>query len=91
MYLTLFQHTHRAQPTKSTDPEDNKVAVQVADLSREDVHKAISVAHDAFLQYRKVLPRERCWLMVRPDQITPPLPSRNFAHSGSANPSQSPL
>jgi len=52
------------------DPEDDKVTAEVADLSREDVNKAIDLAHKAFLSYRKVQPRERRWLIRKwADQI----------------------
>jgi succinate-semialdehyde dehydrogenase/glutarate-semialdehyde dehydrogenase len=46
-----------------TDPEDDKIICEVADLTRDDVRRAIEVAHETFLSYRKVPPRERRWLI----------------------------
>ena len=47
----------------SPDPEDNAEIVRVADVSREDVVKAINVAHEAFQKYKCMPHRERRMLM----------------------------
>lgn len=49
--------------TIRTDPEDDRLAFEVSDLSRDDTRKAIEAAHKAFSSYRKVPPRERRWLI----------------------------
>ena len=45
------------------DPEDNEVAFNIANCSREDARKAIEVAQATFHTYKKVPHRERRWLM----------------------------
>jgi succinate-semialdehyde dehydrogenase/glutarate-semialdehyde dehydrogenase len=47
----------------TSDPVDDKVVAEVADLSREDVKHAIEVAHGAFQWYKKVPARERRFLI----------------------------
>ncbi|KAI9664492.1 MAG: hypothetical protein M1821_005938 [Bathelium mastoideum] len=45
------------------DPEDDAVAAEVTDLTRDEVRDAISIAHGTFTKYKKVPPRERRFLM----------------------------
>ncbi|KAF2094077.1 succinate-semialdehyde dehydrogenase [Rhizodiscina lignyota] len=45
------------------DPEDDKVAAEVTDMSRKDVAAAIEAAHEAFQSYKKIPHRTRRFMV----------------------------
>ncbi|KAF2235224.1 succinate-semialdehyde dehydrogenase [Viridothelium virens] len=45
------------------DPEDDALAAEITDLTRPEIHNAISTAHTAFQTYRHVPPRQRRFML----------------------------